>query len=79
MEHKNYLRKILTDLYEADKVFVRTLENAIKKAKSPLPKMKNCIRKLIKDSNGQAKKIEQDLEQVKTQPKSFSRARSYQI
>lgn len=79
MEHKNYLRKILTELYNADQVFIKTLEKAIKKARRPMPRLKNCIHNLIKDSKGQAKKLEGDIEQVKSQPKAFARARSYQI
>lgn len=72
MDTKKYLRRILTELYRADKVFIKTLESAVRRAKSPLPRIKRTMQKLITDANKDKKQIESDVEEVTSKPIKYA-------
>ena len=56
MKNQVYMKKWLTDLYEADRVFMKVLENA-----QPLPRMRKAVNQLLDEASSHVQYIEKQM------------------
>ena len=71
------MKKMLHELYVADKVFMEILQKSVKKA-DPMPRLKKVTNQLLKEAASQIENVEVQLDQL-GRPARTMRARSYQI
>ncbi len=77
MKNSNYMKKMLHELYVADKVFMQILQKSVQKA-DPMPRLKKVTNQLLKEAASQIENVEVQLEQM-GRPARVLRAKSYQI
>ncbi len=77
MKNQNYMKKLLSDLYEADKVFAQILQKSIKKA-DPMPRIKQAANQLLQEATSTVENIEMQLDQISQTNRGLMRAKSYQ-
>lgn len=61
MEHRKYTKKWLAELQKADAIFIATLRQAMQSAGAPLPRIRKCMRSLMRNPDSQIVKLQKDI------------------